>query len=121
MSHLLLNLRHVPDDEADAVRALLTQNGIAYYETEANRWGISAGAIWVREDAQLADARRLMGEYQARRKVQARDDYAAAKRDGTVESFWAQLRSQPLRVILILIGIAICAALSLWPLLLAGR
>ncbi|MCX7041690.1 MAG: DUF6164 family protein, partial [Gammaproteobacteria bacterium] len=32
MSKLLLNLRNVPDDEADDVRALLDAHGIAYYE-----------------------------------------------------------------------------------------
>ena len=61
MSQLLLNLRHVPEDEADEVRALLERNAIAWYETEPNRWGISAGAIWVREDDQFERARALEG------------------------------------------------------------
>ena len=30
----LLNLRHVPDDEADDVRAMLDDNRIAFYETK---------------------------------------------------------------------------------------
>jgi hypothetical protein len=33
MAKLLLNLRNVPDDEADDVRALLDEHDIAYYET----------------------------------------------------------------------------------------
>ena len=41
MSKLLLNLRDVPDDEADDVRRFLDSGGIRYYETRPNRWGIS--------------------------------------------------------------------------------
>jgi hypothetical protein len=121
MSRILLNLRHVPDDEADEVRALLREHSIEFYETAPNRWGISAGAIWLREETQASDALRLLSEYQARRSLQARADLAAARREGSLETFWMQMRRDPLRVILILVGIAICAALSLWPLLLAGR
>ena len=47
MSRLLLNLRNVPDDEADDVRALLDSNRIAFHETRPSMWGISAGAIFV--------------------------------------------------------------------------
>ena len=47
MATLLLNLRHVPEDEADDVRALLDANGIAWYETQPSRWGISGGGIWL--------------------------------------------------------------------------
>ena len=47
MSKLLLNLRGVPDDEADDVRRFLDSGGIGYYETQPTRWGTSGG-IWVR-------------------------------------------------------------------------
>ena len=49
MSRLLMNLRHVPDDEADEVRALLKEHGIGFYETQAGRWRISLAGIWVEE------------------------------------------------------------------------
>lgn len=44
---LLLNLRNVPEDEADVLRALLDAHGIAYYESRPGMWGISAGGIFV--------------------------------------------------------------------------
>ena len=56
MSKLLLNLRHVPDDEADDVRAMLDEGGIAYYETRPSAWGISAGGIFVTEEADVPEA-----------------------------------------------------------------
>ena len=45
MTTLLLNLRRVPDDEADEVRALLEQNRILFYETAPSMWGISSGGM----------------------------------------------------------------------------
>ncbi len=67
MAKLLLNLRNVPDDEADDLRALLDEHDIAYYETSPGFWNISLGGIWVREDAAFAEAKRLMGEDQGRK------------------------------------------------------
>jgi len=75
MAVRLINLRNVPDDEADEVRQVLAAHQIDFYETPANRWGISAGAIWLRDDSQLAKARQLMDEYQRERqqRVHAED------------------------------------------------
>lgn len=120
MTHLLLNLRHVPDDEIEEVRSLLDEHAIDYYETAPNRWGISSGAIWVRDAAQLVDAKRLMATYQAERRQRARDDYAAARRDGSAETFLMQVRRQPLRLVMILLAIAFAVGVSFWPFLLAG-
>jgi hypothetical protein len=71
MALLLINLRHVPDDEANEMRAVLEQHGIDFYETPPNRWGISAGGIWLRDDDQLDEARRLIAEYQEQRRTRA--------------------------------------------------
>lgn len=120
MRTLLLNLRHVPDDEANDVRALLGEHGIAFYETAPNRWGISAGAIWIAEDEAALEAKRLLAVYQDKRRARARSEYADAKRDGTAGTWWSLLRHEPLRVVTILIAIACVIAISLWPFMLAG-
>ena len=39
MAKFLMNLRDVPDDEADEVRALLDANGFGWYETKPSFWG----------------------------------------------------------------------------------
>ena len=65
MAVLLFPLRNVPDDEAEEVRALLGTHGIDFYETPASAFGISAGAIWLRDEAQLQVARQLIDDYQA--------------------------------------------------------
>ncbi len=118
MAKLLLNLRNVPDDEADDVRALLDARAIAYYETRPNKWGISAGGIWVTEDASFADAKRLMADYQHARGERARAEYAAAKRDGTAETFGAVLRAEPGRVALLVLAILFVLGLMAMPVIL---
>ena len=118
MSKLLLNLRNVPDDEADDVRAILEAQRIAFYETTPSPWGISAGGIWVTEDADFADAKRAFDDYEQQRSVRVRAEYAAAKRAGTAETFISVLRADPLRVVMILLGILIVLGLVALPVIL---
>jgi hypothetical protein len=121
MSKLLLNLRDVPDDEAEDVRRFLDSASIGYYETRPSRWGISAGAIWIRDDRDFAEARRLMAEYQRERQRRVRAERAEAERAGTAETFIDVLRTQPLRVALAVIGIALALGLMALPVLLLSR
>jgi hypothetical protein len=121
MSKLLLNLRDVPDDEADDVRRFLDTGGIAYYETRPSFWGISAGGIWIRDDRDVAEAKRLMAEYQRERQLRVRAERAEAERSGTAETFVDVLRTQPLRVALAVIGIALVLVLMALPVFVLWR
>jgi hypothetical protein len=118
MAKLLLNLREVPDDEADDVRRFLDSGGIGYYETRPSWWGISAGGIWIRDDGDVAEAKRLMTKYQRERQARAREERAEAERNGTAETFADVLRTQPLRVALAVITIALLLGLIAVPALL---
>ena len=115
MSKLLMNLRDVPDDEADEVRAMLDVQRIAFYETRPSMWGVSAGGIWVTEDAAFADARRAMDDYQQRRAARARAEYAAARRAGTAATFITLLRADPVRVVMSVLGILFALTLVTVP------
>jgi len=115
MSKLLLNLRHVPDDEVDDVRRFLDAGGIGYYETPPSFWGVSAGGIWIRDDGDFAEAKRLMAEYQRVRQARARAQHAEAQRNGTAQTFAGVLRAQPLRVALTAIAIALLLGLMALP------
>ncbi|MBB5015990.1 DUF6164 family protein [Rehaibacterium terrae] len=112
MSKLLLNLRHVPEDEADEVRELLREHAIAFYETRPGNWGFSAGGIWISEAADYPEARRLMDAYQAQRRERVRAEVAAARREGRAPTLWTVLREEPLRVLATLLGIAAIIALT---------
>lgn len=119
MAKLLLNMRQVPEDEADDVRAMLREARLEFYETQPSRWGISYGGIWIARDEDIAEAKRLMADYQAGRRERARAERAAALRDGTAETFADVARREPLRVLLSVLGIlAMLALLALVPILL---
>ena len=118
MSRLLLNLRNVPDDEADDVRALLKEKRIGFFETTPGPWGISAGGIWVTEDADFAEAKRALDGYEQQRSDRVRTEYAAAKRAGMAETFLDVLRADPLRVALALLGILFALGLVALPVIL---
>lgn len=121
MSRLLLNLRHVPADEADDVRALMREAGIAFYETRPSMFGISAGGIWLREDADEPRARTLLRDYQATRGEQARRAFDEARREGRVPGVLDQLRDDPRRVLLVFAGIALMLGLTALPVILLLR
>jgi hypothetical protein len=121
MSMLLMNLRNVPDDEADDVRAMLDAQGIAFYETRPSIWGVSAGGIWVTENAAFGDARRAMDDYQQQRAARARAEYAAARRAGTADTFVTMLRADPARVAMSVLGILLVLVLLALPIILLRR
>ena len=99
MAKLLLNLRHVPEDEAEEVRGLLEAHGIGFYETPPNRWGISMGGIWLADDEQAERARVLLDDYQAERRRRSREDWEARRAAGEAETFLGLLRREPLRIV----------------------
>lgn len=113
MAKLLLNLRNVPDDESDEVRAWLKREGIAFYETSPSSWGISHGGIWLEDDSELPRAKALMAEYQAARASQARAAAEQARREGRQETFADQLRQRPAYVIGVLVVIVVIVAVTL--------
>ena len=118
MSRLLLNLRNVPDDEADDVRALLDEKQIEFYETNPGPWGISAGGIWVAKDEDFAAAKRALDDYEQQRSVRVRAEYAAARRAGTAETLAGILRMQPARIVVALLGILFAMGLVALPVIL---
>jgi len=121
VAKLLLNLRGVPDDEADEIRALLDEREIAFFETPPSRWGVSAGGIWIRDRGDVARAERLIAEYQTQRAANARAGYRAARQQGTSRTLWDSIREDPLRAIATLLGIAFIIAVLALPFVLLAR
>jgi hypothetical protein len=117
MAKQLLNLRGVPEDEAGEVREFLERNRIDFYETPPNRWGLSAGAIWIRHDSDVPEAKRLMKEYQAERLQRARADYQRRLREGAVDTIWTMIQRDPLRFLGILAAVAFILFVMVSPIL----
>lgn len=106
MALLLFSLRNVPDDEADDVRDVLSENDISVYETHAGNWGISMPAIWLADESQLNQARALINDYQEERQQVLQAEYAQLKQSGEAASFWKNLYSRPLPTLVIIAAIA---------------
>lgn len=117
MAILLMNLRHVPDDEAEEVRSLLRDNAIDFYETRPNRWGLSAGGIWLSDHDQQERARGLLADYQQQRAQRARADFQARLARGEVDTLYTRLLREPLRMLFYLGIIALVLYLAMTPLL----
>ena len=115
MSVLLFSLRNVPSDEADEVRDLLVTNGLAFYETPAGRWGISAPALWLNNSDELSKARALIDAYQKSRSVKQRGEYEALKRAGRHKTVWRSFRENPIRVVVYLAVAALVLYFSIRP------
>lgn len=105
---LIFKLHNVDDEEADAVRALLREHAIDFYETQPNHWGISQGGLWVRDPALHARAKALIDAYQQERQVRIRALYAEREQAGLRETLWTRLRASPLQVLFpLLVALAI--------------
>lgn len=115
MAKLLLNLRMVPDDEADDVRGFLREHAIEFHETRPSRWGISHGGIWITHNDDHPRARALMDDYQAARQKRARAERARELEDGSAETFADVVRREPARVAALLLGIVVMLALAALP------
>ena len=121
MAKLLLNYRGVPDDEIEQVRELLQRHGLEVYETKPNRWGISAGGIWIADDARYEEARALLDEYEAKRCESAQAEYRQRLEEGAVPSLLDRIGADPLRFVLYLIAAGLILYFSIKPFLDLGK
>ncbi|WP_394004963.1 DUF6164 family protein [Luteimonas sp. WGS1318] len=115
MAKLLLNLRYVPDDEAADVCAFLDAAGLEWYQTRPSPFGISHGGIWLRNNDDLPEAKRLMADYQRERQARARAERDRAEREGTAETFGDIVRADPVRVAMIVLAIVFLIGLMAVP------
>lgn len=121
MAVRLFSLHNVPDDEAEEVRELLASHALDYYESPEGNWGISMPAIWLRDEAQLPLARSLLAEYQERRLVRIREEYARLRSEGKTRTIFDMIRESPLRFVAYLAFIAMVIYFSTKPFLDIGK
>ena len=117
----LFSLRNVPDDEAEDIRALLTENDIDFYETSAGNWNISTPGIWLREEEHFQQAKALIDVYQAERAPQQREIHEQLKRDGKQKTFLVLLVDDPLKVIAYIAIVGVILYFSTKPFLTLGN
>ncbi|MCR8922598.1 DUF6164 family protein [Dasania sp. GY-MA-18] len=94
MSVLIFKLNDVSDEEADAVRQLLADNELDFYESSAGRWGVSIAGLWLKDESQKARARALIEAYQVERVASLRTERGDQPMPGLIDRF----KAAPLQV-----------------------
>lgn len=115
MPYHLMNLRHVPDEEADEIRALFEENQVSYYETPPSRWGISMGGFWVHDEGDAERARTLLEDYQIRRLREQRALYQRDLAEGRTGGFRFRFRQKPVTTLAAIAAIIAIGLISLLP------
>jgi len=118
---LLFNLKGVPDDEAEEIRAVLNSNGIDYYETPAGNWAASVPAIWLNDESLRPQARLLIDEYQRERLIRVRGEYAQLHKEGKHRTILVLIRENPIRFVVYLAAIAAVVYFSTKPFMDIGK
>jgi len=95
MAKMLLNLRHVPEDEVIEVLQLLNEHDIDHYQVPPSAFMISAGSIWIKHDQEFDQALELFNEFQSGRAQQAQQDWHQKKAQGTQPGLLDALRTNP--------------------------
>ena len=105
MAILIFKLRFVPDDEAQEIRELLIDNEINFYETSAGVIGTSMPGLWLKDEAQLPMAKKLIDEYQQSRLNRAREEYELSQDQGTARTIMDMFKESPGRYISFVVAI----------------
>ncbi len=121
MAKLLMNLRNVPDDESDEVRALLHEHHIDFYETTPSKWGLSSACLWLRDERQFEVAKALLAEYEQERARCARAEHAERRRRGHAETWITVFMRNPVRFAIYVVAIVVVFYLALLPVILLNR
>lgn len=117
MAKLIFKLRNVPEDEAEDIKQILSEQGIQYYETTAGNWGISMPGLWLQNESDTEVAKNIINKYQQKRCDIAQAEYQRLKQQGHLPTLWSQLKAKPLKFLFYFIFIAAILYVSTNPFL----
>jgi len=100
MAVLLFSLRNVPEDEADAIRALLNENDIDFFETSAGNWGISAPGIWLKDSDRYDRAKELLEGFQQSWARAQKEKFRQLAQNGETSTVFNRFIQNPIQVII---------------------
>lgn len=115
MSVLIFRLRHVPEEEADAIRSLLDESQIDWFETTAGNWGIAMPGLWVKEDKDVQKARSIIDDYQQTLSITQRKLYEERQQAGEVSTFTQRIAQHPFRIAVIFLFCLFILYVSIHP------
>jgi hypothetical protein len=115
MSALIFRLRHVPDEEAQAIRELLDSNGIDWFETSAGNWGIAMPGLWASNAEQVARAKQVIAQYQFEHATKQRELHEKEKQLGQSKTLMQVVQERPYYVLGIVIFCLFILYVSIQP------
>ncbi len=121
MAKLIFKLKSVPNDEADDIKNLLTENKIDFYESPAGNYEVSLHALWVKDEAQCIQAKQLIDEYQLKRSQRIRLETQQKIDKGEFETFFQRILNRPVQFIIHLAIILFILYVSIMPYLEIGQ
>jgi len=121
MAKLIFKLKSVSDDEADDIKNLLAENKIEFYESPAGNWEISMHALWLNDEAQYAQAKQLIDEYQVKRSQRIRLETQQKIDQGEHETLSQRLFNKPVQFFSALAIIIFILYFSIMPFLEIGQ
>ena len=117
MAKIIFKLQSVSEDEAEDIKNLLTENKMDFYESPAGNWGISVHALWLKDETQYAQAKKLIEEYQLERSQRIRLETQLKIKTGEYETFIKRLVNRPVQFLVTLAIILLILYLSIVPFL----
>ena len=121
MAKLIFKLKSVSNDKADDIKNLLTENKMEFYESPAGNWEISMHALWLNDEAQYAQAKKLIDEYQVKRSQRIRLETQQKIDQGEHETFNQRLFNKPIQSLITLAIIIFILYFSIMPFLEIGQ
>ncbi len=105
-------------EEVSDIVALLQRHAIPHYETPRGVFGLSTGAIWVKDDSDYETARHIIEEYDKARALRVREQYESAARSNGLVATLLNVRrlivERPHEALLYVVIIAALIALHWW-------
>lgn len=115
MATLLMRTGGAEPAEVDGMMDVLLEHEIACYTTESGRWGLGVNALWLADDTNLNEARRLIAVFQEGYATKMKAAYKALEEEGVAPSFLSRLWAQPGVALLTLVALGIVILVSLVP------
>ncbi|MGH1471672.1 MAG: DUF6164 family protein [Cellvibrionaceae bacterium] len=115
MKKLLIKLNNVPEDEANEIRSILSEQHIAYYETYAGTFGIGVAGIWLQDHTDFEKSKMLLDEYAQQRLMRAKAEQREAIEKNQHDTFFKKVAREPFKIFLYLLAIGFILYISVVP------
>ena len=66
MATRIFDTYHASEDEIETIKQALEDAELDFYETRKGNWWVGSGSLWIKDDSQVDEARRVIEDCQLR-------------------------------------------------------